>query len=262
MSRVLVVEDEAHLADGLRFNLQAEGHAVEVAADGESALERLVEKRERFDAVVLDVMLPGKSGFDVAALLREKKNYVPILMLTARGRAEDVLQGFASGADDYLPKPFELAILIARLESLLRRSGWMKDRDRAGAGDGHDDDHGHDLGQARRVPESERGTGGDTFSFGGKTIDFEELELRTLGNTIHLTVMEAELLRYLVRSQGRVVSRKAILEDVWGLHEDTDTRAIDNFVVRLRRYIEEDPSQPKHLQTVRGVGYRFVAEPE
>ncbi len=258
MSRVLVVEDEAHLADGLRFNLQAEGHAVEVAADGETALERLVEKKERFDIVVLDVMLPGKSGFDVAALLREKKNYVPILMLTARGRAEDVLQGFASGADDYLPKPFELAILIARLESLLRRSVWMKDRDRARAGDGD----GHDLGKARRVPEGERGTGGDTFSFGGKTIDFEELELRTLGNTIHLTVMEAELLRYLVKSEGRVVSRKAILEDVWGLHEDTDTRAIDNFVVRLRRYIEEDPSHPKHLQTVRGVGYRFVAEPE
>ena len=262
MSRVLVVEDEAHLADGLRFNLQAEGHAVELAADGETALERLVEKRERFDVVVLDVMLPGKSGFDVAALLREKKNYVPILMLTARGRAEDVLQGFASGADDYLPKPFELAILIARLESLLRRSVWMKDRDRAGAGDGDGHDGGDDLGKARQAPDDEQGTGGDSFSFGGKTIDFGELELRTLGNTIHLTVMEAELLRYLVKSEGSVVSRKAILEDVWGLHEDTDTRAIDNFVVRLRRYIEEDPSQPKHLQTVRGVGYRFVAEPE
>ncbi len=264
MSRVLVVEDEAHLADGLRFNLQAEGHAVEVAADGESALERLVEKKERFDVVVLDVMLPGKSGFDVAALLREKKNYVPILMLTARGRAEDVLRGFASGADDYLPKPFELAILIARLESLLRRSVWMKDRNlaNAGDGDGHDHDHDNDLGKTRRSPEGEQGTGADTFSFGGKTIDFGELELRTLGNTIHLTVMEAELLRYLVKSEGRVVSRKSILEDVWGLHEDTDTRAIDNFVVRLRRYIEEDPSQPKHLQTVRGVGYRFVAEPE
>jgi DNA-binding response OmpR family regulator len=246
----------------LRFNLQAEGHAVEVAADGETALARLVEKRERFDVVVLDVMLPGKSGFDVAALLREKKNYVPILMLTARGRAEDVLQGFASGADDYLPKPFELAILIARLESLLRRSVWMKDRDRAGAGAGDGHDGGDDFGKARQAPEGERGTGGDSFSFGGKTMDFGELELRTMGNTIHLTVMEAELLRYLVKSEGRVVSRKAILEDVWGLHEDTDTRAIDNFVVRLRRYMEEDPSQPKHLQTVRGVGYRFVAEPE
>jgi DNA-binding response OmpR family regulator len=250
MSRVLVVEDEAHLADGLRFNLQAEGHAVEVAGDGETALDRLVEKKERFDAVVLDVMLPGKSGFDVSALLREKKNYVPILMLTARGRPEDVLQGFASGADDYLPKPFELAILIARLDSLLRRYAWMK----------HAETPDSVVDEPAVLGEGK--ADGDTFSFAGKSIDFAELELRTLGNTIHLTVMEAELLRYLVRSAGKVVSRKAILEDVWGLHEDTDTRAIDNFVVRLRRYIEDDPSQPKHLQTVRGVGYRFVAEPE
>jgi DNA-binding response OmpR family regulator len=262
MSRVLVVEDEAHLAQGLRFNLQAEGHAVEVAGDGETALDRLIEKRERFDAVVLDVMLPGKSGFEVAALLREKKNYVPILMLTARGRPEDVLEGFAAGADDYLPKPFELAILIARLESLLRRSVWMQDSDPASAGDGTGIGTSNDNGQTRLASSGERETSGDTFSFCGKSIDFRELELRSLGNTIHLTVMEAEFLRYLVRSEGRVVSRKAILEDVWGLHEDTDTRAIDNFVVRLRRYIEEDPSRPKHLQTVRGVGYRFVAEPE
>jgi DNA-binding response OmpR family regulator len=249
MSRVLVVEDEAHLAQGLQFNLQAEGHAVEVASDGETALDRLVEKKERFDAVVLDVMLPGKSGFDVAALLREKKNYVPILMLTARGRPEDVLQGFAAGADDYLPKPFELAILIARLDGLLRRSVWMKDT--RPSGEDPTSPKPRDVGYPL-----------DTFIFGGKTIDFGELELRTLGNTIHLTLMEAEFLRYLVQSGGRVVSRKSILEDVWGLHEDTDTRAIDNFVVRLRRYIEEDPSRPKHLQTVRGVGYRFVAEPE
>jgi DNA-binding response OmpR family regulator len=252
MSRVLVVEDEAHLAQGLRFNLQAEGHEVEVAGDGETAVERLVEKSERFDAVVLDVMLPGKSGFDVAALLREKKNYVPILMLTARGRPEDVLEGFAAGADDYLPKPFELAILIARLDSLLRRSVWLKHGDTARPADGAE----------TPSPSGGQEADGDTFHFGGKSIDFAELELRTLGNTIHLTVMEAELLRYLVRSQGRVMSRKAILEEVWGLREDTDTRAIDNFIVRLRRYIEEDPSTPKHLQTVRGVGYRFVAEPE
>jgi len=249
MSRVLVVEDEAHLAQGLRFNLQAEGHAVEVAGDGETALERLVEKSERFDAVVLDVMLPGKSGFDVAALLREKKNYVPILMLTARGRPEDVLEGFAAGADDYLPKPFELAILIARLDSLLRRSVWMKD-----------------SGPSGEEPTSRKprdvGPPLDTFSFCGKSIDFAELELRTLGNTIHLTVMEAEFLRYLVQSEGRVVSRKAILEDVWGLHEDTDTRAIDNFVVRLRRYIEPKPSKPRYLVTVRGLGYQFEAKPK
>ena len=249
MSRVLVVEDEAHLAQGLRYNLEAEGHAVEVAADGESALTRLIDKREPFDALVLDVMLPGKSGFNVAAELRESKNYVPILMLTARGRAEDVLQGFASGADDYLPKPFELPILIARLEGLLRRTSWMKEVAQR--------DHSVNEGE----PESEAQGRPDIFSFSGKTIDFGELELRTFGNTIHLTLMEAEFLRHLIRNNEKVVSRKSILEEVWGLHEDTDTRAIDNFVVRLRRYIEEDPSQPKHLQTVRGVGYRFVAEP-
>jgi DNA-binding response OmpR family regulator len=231
MSRVLVVEDEAHLAQGLRFNLEAEGHAVEVSADGESALTRLLENQEPFDE------------------LREQKNYVPILMLTARGRAEDVLQGFASGADDYLPKPFELPILIARLEGLLRRSTWMKEAARRDVSAGED----QTLAVQGRP---------DVFSFNGKTIDFGELELRTFGNTIHLTVMEAELLRHLIRNKGKVVSRKSILEEVWGLHEDTDTRAIDNFVVRLRRYIEEDPSQPKHLQTVRGVGYRFAAEPE
>jgi DNA-binding response OmpR family regulator len=254
MSRVLVVEDEAHLAQGLSFNLQAEGHAVEVAADGEAAIDRLLEKHEHFDAVVLDVMLPGKSGFDVAALLREKKNFVPILMLTARGRPEDVLEGFAAGADDYLPKPFELAILIARLDSLLRRSVWMKDAKAVESPAGVARHNQLSSTEARTVP--------DSFDFGGKSIDFAELELRTFGNTIHLTVMEAEFLRYLVRSEGRIVSRKSILEDVWGLHEDTDTRAIDNFVVRLRRYIEEDPSRPRHLLTVRGVGYRFVAEPQ
>ena len=252
MSRVLVVEDEAHLAQGLSFNLAAEGHSVEVAADGESALARLLEKRERFDAVVLDVMLPGKSGFDVAALLRENRNYVPILMLTARGRPEDVLQGFASGADDYLPKPFELAILMARLESLLRRTAWMRDSGAESSGDWVD----------LSAPAGQESRDSDIFRFAGRTIDFGELELRSLGNTIHLTVMEAQLLRHLISNEGRVVSRKSILEEVWGLREDTDTRAIDNFIVRLRRYIEEDPSQPKHLQTVRGVGYRFVAEPE
>ena len=248
MSRVLVVEDEAHLAQGLRLNLEAEGHAVEVSGDGESALARLLEKQEPFDALVLDVMLPGKSGFNVAAELRERKNYVPILMLTARGRAEDVLQGFASGADDYLPKPFELPILIARLDGLLRRTSWMKEAARRETSDGQT------VSEAQGRP--------DVFTFSGKTIDFGELELRTFGNTIHLTLMEAEFLRHLIRNNGKVVSRKSILEEVWGLHEDTDTRAIDNFVVRLRRYIEDDPSQPRHLQTVRGVGYRFVADPE
>ena len=264
MSRLLVVEDEKHLAQGLRFNLEAEGHAVELAGDGESALARLLEKKQAFDALVLDVMLPGKSGFEVAALLRENKNYVPILMLTARGRPEDVLKGFASGADDYLPKPFELAILIARLDSLLRRTAWMK---LTGGARDHaarpvQPPHAENDQKFREQNADDQKPIELSFDFAGKSIDFSELELRSLGNTIHLTVMEAELLRHLIRNQGKVVSRKSILEEVWGLHEDTDTRAIDNFMVRLRRYIEEDPSRPKHLQTVRGVGYRFVAEPE
>jgi len=263
MSRVLIVEDEAHIAQGLRFNLEAEGHSVEVAGDGERALELLLGnkenghkendlqesdkkengkrgkreagRREEFDAVVLDVMLPGKDGFAVATELRAAKNFVPVLMLTARGRPEDVLKGFASGADDYLPKPFELPILLARLQGLLRRREWMG---------------------VSPAPA------GDAFSFDGRTLDFGKLELRVNRNTIQLTLMEAELLRHLVRNSGRIVSRKAILEEVWGLHEDTDTRAIDNFIVRLRRYIEDDPAKPKHLLTVRGVGYRFVPEPE
>ncbi len=245
MGRVLIVEDEAHLAKGLQFNLEAEGHSVAVVGDGESALELLLEdsalaKRTDFDAVVLDVMLPGKDGFTVAAELRAAKQFVPVLMLTARGRPEDVLKGFASGADDYLPKPFELPILLARLQGLMRRRDWMRQSPASPS-----------------APDS-----ADAFLFDGRTIDFEKLELRANGNIIQLTLMEAELLRHLVRNQGRVVSRKSILEEVWGLHEDTDTRAIDNFMVRLRRYIEDNPSTPRHLLTVRGVGYRFVAEPE
>lgn len=248
MSRVLVVEDEAHLAKGLRFNLEAEGYAAEVVSDGETATDRLLEKKEKFDVVVLDIMLPGKDGFSVVSELRAAKNYVPVLMLTARGRPEDVLKGFASGADDYLAKPFDLSILLARLQGLLRRSDWMRA--------GPEKETGHAQGDASRVGDF------DTFSFAGRTIDFGALELRFDGTTTHLTLMESELLRHLVRNDGKIVSRKQILEEVWGLHEDTDTRAIDNFVVRLRRYIEDDPGHPRHLLTVRGVGYRFLAEPE
>ena len=253
MSRVLVVEDETHLAQGLRFNLEAEGYAAEVVGDGESATERLLTNKESFDAVVLDIMLPGKDGFSVVSELRAARNYVPVLMLTARGRPEDVLKGFASGADDYLPKPFDLSILLARLQGLLRRREWLRTAsadstpNAAIAGDRVDPSAMEDFGK---------------FSFAGKTIDFGTLELHTTQGVIQLTLMESQLLRHLVQNDGRVVSRKQILEEVWGLHEDTDTRAIDNFIVRLRRYIEDDPAQPRHLLTVRGVGYRFLAHPK
>ncbi|HTV04919.1 MAG TPA: response regulator transcription factor [Acidobacteriaceae bacterium] len=238
-ARILVVEDEAHLAQGLMFNLGAEGYDVALAGDGEQALALL--DKGRFDAVLLDVMLPGKSGFEVAGELRQAENYVPILMLTAQGRPEDVLQGFAAGADDYLPKPFDLSILLARLHGLLRRMRWHSaaDRTASAANDG--------------LPY---------FEFAGRKIDFENLRLEWHDKEIHLTLMEADLLRYLVRNQGRSVSRKELLEQVWRLREDTDTRAIDNFIVRLRRYIEDEPSEPRYLRTVRGIGYSFVPSGE
>jgi len=240
MSRVLIVEDEQHIADGLCFNLEAEGHAATVARDGETALKLILEEQRPFDVVVLDVMLPGRDGFDVAAELRRGGQYVPILMLTARGRAEDVLRGFESGADDYLPKPFELAIMIARLNGLLRRRRWNE--------------------QETPPADNDPGRAPETFAFAGRTLDFSAMEVHAGGKSYQLTLMECELLRYLVKNAGQPVSRRAILEDVWGLDESTDTRAIDNFIVRLRRYIEDRPASPRFLRTVRGVGYRFVPD--
>jgi DNA-binding response OmpR family regulator len=246
MSRILIVEDEAHLAEGLRFNLEAEGHSVQISDNGENALKRLLKDRESFDALVLDVMLPGKDGFTVARDLRKAQNYTPLLMLTARGRSEDVLKGFESGADDYLPKPFDLAILMARIESLLRRKNWQSPANAVSAQDGRPN-------ADSRSPEN--------FHFDDRVVDFLNLQLRVGSQVIPLTMMESDLFRYLIRNIGRPVSRKQILQEVWNLHEDTDTRAIDNFIVRLRRYIEEKPAKPRYLLTVRGVGYKFVPHP-
>ena len=234
MGRILIVEDERHIADGLRYNLEAEGHEASIARDGKRALEILLKERRPADVVILDVMLPGKDGFAVASELRAAGHYVPILMLTARGSAEDVLKGFEAGADDYLPKPFELSILLARIKGLLRRHRWN---------------------EPAETPPS------DAYTFAGRTIDFTAMQVRSGDKSYPLTVMECDLLRYLVKNAGQPVSRRAILQDVWGLSESVDTRAIDNFIVRLRRYIEDRPAAPKFLQTVRGVGYRFVPQP-
>jgi len=240
MNRVLVVEDEQHLAEGLRFNLEAEGYQVQVADTGEAALELLTREPAPFDVVVLDVMLPGKDGFTVISELRHGGQFIPTLMLTARGHPGDVLRGFAAGADDYLTKPFDLAILIARIRGLLRRREWLS-------------------GSKTTAPPTPPSA--DAFAFGDKSVDFNRLELRVRDQVFPLTLMEANVLRYLIQHENQTVSRKKLLEDVWGLHEDTDTRAIDNFIVRLRRYLEDDPARPRHVLTVRGVGYRFVAEP-
>jgi DNA-binding response OmpR family regulator len=241
MNRILVVEDERNLAEGLRFNLEAEGYCVEVAETGEDALQRLTGDAGTFDVMVLDVMLPGRDGFSVMSELRQAGQFIPTLMLTARSHSDDVLRGFTAGADDYLTKPFDLAILIARIHGLLRRREWLK---------------------LATPPTSATAEQSDEYSFGDTSVNFDLLELRSRENTFRLTLMEANLLRYLIQHEGEAVSRKAMLDQVWGLHEDTDTRPIDNFIVRLRRYIELDPQHPKHLLTVRGIGYRFVARPK
>jgi DNA-binding response OmpR family regulator len=229
---ILIVEDEQHIADGLRFNIEAEGYEVEIVEDGDLALTRLSETT--FDAVVLDVMLPTVDGFEVASTMRSREDYTPILMLTARGRPEDVLLGFESGTDDYLPKPFDLNIFLARLNGLLRRRQWLQ------------------TGSKQQTLAN--------ITVNGRYIDFENLELKNGEDVIHLTLMEAKLLQYLIANESRAVSRREILEKVWMLQEDTDTRAIDNFIVRLRKHLEDAPNDPKILQTVRGVGYKFVAE--
>jgi len=244
MSRVLVVEDEQHLAEGLRFNLEAEGYQVHVAETGEAALECLKAESPAFDVVVLDVMLPGKDGFSVIAEMRHAGQFIPTLMLTARGHPDDVLKGFAAGADDYRAKPFDLTILIARIRGLLRRREWLRS-----------------SVNHQTIPASAPQDSRERFTFGDKSVEFEALELRVRDQVFPVTLMEMNVLRYLIRYEGKPVSRKKMLEEVWGLHEDTDTRAIDNFIVRLRRYIEDDPTRPRHLVTVRGVGYRFVASP-
>ena len=228
--KILIVEDEKHIAEGLRFNLEADGFEVQTAYDGEMALQIL--RNYEFDAIVLGVMMPKTNGLTVAKTLREAENFTPILMLTALGKPEDVLLGFEAGADDYLPKPFDLNVFLARINSLLRRREWF-----------------------RKEVKSPRIS--EIISVNNRLIDFGNLELRSETETIQLTLMEAKLLRFLIEHEGQAVSRKTILEDVWDLHEDTDTRAIDNFIVRLRKYLENEPNNPQILQTVRGVGYKF-----
>jgi len=239
---IAVVEDEEHLAQGLLFNLQAEGYRTHHESDGDAALAWLLDPGEPVAAVVLDCMLPGADGFTIVRSLREAGRYTPVLMLTARSRPEDILEGIEAGADDYLPKPFELSILLVRLKSLLRRTAW----------------------QSAATPSTEQSAQPalpDEYTFNHRTIRFDALELVAPNRITHLSVMEADLLRHLTQHAGQIVSRKDILEQVWRVHEDTDTRAIDNFIVRLRRYIEDDPAHPRHLVTVRGVGYRFLPNP-
>jgi DNA-binding response OmpR family regulator len=238
MMRILIVEDEQHLAEGLRFNLEEEGFEVQICESGEEALAAFSSGLE-FSLLVLDVMLPGLSGFDVIQQLRAQGQYLPTLMLTARGRPEDVVRGIAAGADDYLAKPFELSVLLARIKSLLRRQTWMSAGEPA---------------PAANVPVQE-------VEINGHRINLDSLEVHHAGQATTLTLMEANLLRYFLEREGQIVSRAELLAKVWQVHEDTDTRAIDNFIVRLRRHLETDPAHPQFLQTVRGGGFRLRHHP-
>jgi DNA-binding response OmpR family regulator len=237
---IAVIEDEEHLAQGLLFNLEAEGYRTHHEADGDAALAYLLNAPDHLGVIVLDCMLPGTDGFAIVRALRAAQRYTPILLLTARARPEDILEGLEAGADDYLPKPFDLNILLVRIKSLLRRTAWQTNT---------------------APPPAAEAPPPDTYTFNHRTIRFDALELIAPNRITHLTIMEADLLRYLTDREGQIVSRKDILEQVWRVHEDTDTRAIDNFIVRLRRYIEDDPTDPQHLTTVRGIGYRFIANP-
>ncbi len=231
MAHILVVEDEGNLAEGLRFNLEAEGHEVEIEGDGAAAARRLEERAGRFDLVILDLMLPGMSGFEVARRARAAGEYVPILILTAKGDVQDLVRGLEEGADDYLTKPFRLDELLARVRGLLRRRRWS----RGGSGE-----------PSRSV------------TIGEATVHFDRFELETRGGTVSLTTREAGLLRALVEREGQAITRGELLEEVWGLRPDTRTRVVDNFIVRLRRYVEPDPARPRHIVSVRGHGYRLV----
>jgi DNA-binding response OmpR family regulator len=232
MARILVVEDEAHLAEGLAFNLEAEGHEVVVCREGDVALEQIAGAQPPFDLIILDVMLPGASGFEVARRTRASGNYVPILMLTAKDDPADVVRGIEEGADDYLTKPFKLDELLVRTRALLRRRRW-------------DGAEGED-GAAREV------------QIGRVTVHFDRFEIESPDGVIALTPREAGLLRALIEREGEVVPRGELLESVWGLRPETRTRVVDNFIVRLRRYVEVDPTRPQHILSVRGHGYRFV----
>ena len=229
--RVLIVEDEEHLARGLAFNLEAEGYRIEVAERGEAALARLSDPgAPAVDLVLLDVMLPGISGFDVVAKLRAQENRVPVLLLTARDAAADIVHGLDFGADDYLTKPFSLPVLLARVRTLLRR-----------------------IPRAEEESETQA-----PFVIGSATVYPERFDLERDGRAISLTAKEQALLLLLWARRGTAVSRGDILHEVWDLNPETRTRVVDTFVLRLRKLIEPDPSSPRHLLSVRSFGYKLV----
>ena len=231
---ILVVEDEGHLAIGIKYNLEAEGYHASVAGDGPTALKLLEQSPEAIDLVILDLMLPGMSGYAVCKALRQAANPVPVLILSARTLADDRIRGYDVGADQYLQKPFELDELLAMVRSLLNR-------------------------RLRGAPSTSGKLPGDTFEFGRARVNFDTYEVAVASEEVRLTPLEMSLLRYFIENEGRVISREEILEHVWRQPNLETTRTVDNFVMRLRKYFEIDPTEPRHFLSVRGAGYRFIA---
>lgn len=235
---ILIVEDEEHLAVGLKYNLQAEGYTVTLVPDGPAALKAVAEAEPPVDLVVLDLMLPGMSGYAVCKSLRSSGEDLPVLMLSARTLSEDRTRGFDVGTDQYLTKPFDLDELLSRIKNLLARY------------------EGRALGRAGDRQSIAR------YEFAGSRIDFETYEVTVRGETVRLTQLEMKLLRHFIEHEGRVIPRRELLDEVWGLRGRLNTRAPDQFIRRLRKIFEPDPATPRHFLTIRDVGYRFVAAGE
>ena len=226
-SKILLVEDEENLANGLEYNLTAEGYAVTLARDGKEAIKFFDENE--FDLIVLDIMLPYFNGFEIAKHVREKHPQMPVLMLTARTGVEDKVKGLELGADDYLTKPFHLKELLLRIKGMLKRKNWYQ----------------------KVVIETPH------YNFGSNKINFENLKCSNGKKDFQLTSYEAMIMKYLIENKDKVVTRKELLENVWNMNPDIETRTVDNFIVRLRKYFEDDPSDPKYIVSVRSAGYMF-----
>ena len=232
---LLIVEDEEHLAIGMKYNFEAEGYRVTVLGDGRQALQ-VLEEQPTIDLVILDLMLPGMSGYAVCEALRERGNEVPILMLSARTLTEDKIRGYDAGADQYMEKPFELDELLSRVRNMIYRRA--------------------------KQPAPSAEALAETYEFSDNRVNWETFEVWAGERSLRLTNMEMKLLRYFVQNEEKVLDRAELLENVWGQSASITTRTVDNFIVRLRKYFEKDPAQPRHFLSVRGAGYRFVPRPD
>ena len=229
-NKILLVEDEETLAVGLEYNLTEEGYAVTWAKNGREALEFF--ESENFDLIILDIMLPFINGFEVAEGVRKADPQMPILMLTAKTESADKVKGLEIGADDYLIKPFHLQELLLRVKGMLKRKSWYKN-----------------------VSEKQ-----PVYSFGKNEINFENLNCKNADKEMRLTPREAMVIKYLIEHKGEIVTRKELLENVWQLNPELETRTVDIFIARLRKYFESDPANPVYIKSIRGAGYIFTEE--